>query len=143
MIITQGLLEHRHVKFVFYAVKALPLYFSARASAALQDKTPLGAAKHIAALAKSNDNPRKVIITQGAESTIVVTAGQADVLEVAVEKIAKEKIVDVNGAGDCAFSVGLYRLWGLFFAHRSCMRRRASSPIRPRLAFKSERFAWA
>lgn len=69
-------------------------------AAGLEEKTPLGTAKHIAALPKSNDKPRRVIITQGAESTIVVTAGQSEPVEIPVEKIAKEKIVDLNGAGD-------------------------------------------
>ncbi len=49
-----------------------------------------------------------VVITQGADPTIVAANGK--VLEVAVNKIPKEKIVDTNGAGDAfvgGFLVGL------------------------------------
>ena len=51
---------------------------------------------------------RAVIITQGADPTIVAHNGW--VREVAVSKIPKEKIIDTNGAGDAfvgGFLVGL------------------------------------
>jgi adenosine kinase len=55
-------------------------------------------AKACAALPKKGSNPRTVIFTQGSQSTIVVYKGE--VTEYAVEPLAKELLVDTNGAGD-------------------------------------------
>jgi len=53
----------------------------------------------VAALPKrSGLRPRTVVFTQGAESTIVVVGGV--VTKYAVPALAKELIVDTNGAGD-------------------------------------------
>jgi len=65
-------------------------------------------AKHLALLPKVNSSrPRVVVITQGAEATIVAIAqdGKVDVSEYATAKIPNEEIVDSNGAGD-AFAGG-------------------------------------
>jgi adenosine kinase len=47
---------------------------------------------------KDGSRPRTVVFTQGSKSTIVACNGQ--VTEYAVEELAKEKLVDTNGAGD-------------------------------------------
>jgi len=62
-------------------------------------------AKKLAGLPKANTGkPRIVVLTHGAESTVVATS--ADSHEVyAVEKLSNDKIVDTNGAGD-AFAGG-------------------------------------
>jgi len=52
----------------------------------------------IAASEKKNDKPRTVIFTQGDKSTIVAREGV--VTEYAVDPLAKEMLVDTNGAGD-------------------------------------------
>ena len=53
----------------------------------------------VAALPKKNESkPRTVVFTQGSESTIVAYNGT--VTEYAVEPLAKELLVDTNGAGD-------------------------------------------
>jgi adenosine kinase len=53
----------------------------------------------IAASPKKNaDRPRTVIFTQGSSSTIVACNGE--VKEYKVEPLAKEQLVDTNGAGD-------------------------------------------
>lgn len=64
-------------------------------------------AKAIAILPKTNSSrPRVVIFTQGAQSTIVVTADAPDSPKVfAVNPLKDEEIVDTNGAGD-AFAGG-------------------------------------
>lgn len=57
-------------------------------------------ARRIAALPKANAAvPRIVVITQGADQTIVVEGDKPTVV-VPVEAVAKESIVDTNGAGD-------------------------------------------
>jgi len=62
-------------------------------------KTVAGIATKIANLPKANSaRPRVVVITQGADPTLVAS-GQ-EVQEFTVEKIPKEEIVDSNGAGD-------------------------------------------
>eukprot|EP00937_MAST-01D_sp_MAST-1D-sp2_P004441 g4441.t1 len=53
----------------------------------------------LAAEPKASATPRIVIFTQGSEKTIVAT-GQGVVQEFAVEPLAKDKLVDTNGAGD-------------------------------------------
>merc|ERR1711979_135258 len=50
---------------------------------------------------KGNKGPRKVVITQGADPTIVAIRGQ--VTKYPVIKLAPEKLVDTNGAGDAFF----------------------------------------
>ena len=55
-------------------------------------------AKACAALPKKGDRPRTVVFTQGSQSTIVACNGE--VSEYAVEPLAKELLVDTNGAGD-------------------------------------------
>ena len=53
----------------------------------------------IAALPKVNSSrPRTVVFTQGSKSTVAVCNGQ--VTEYPVEMLAKDKLVDTNGAGD-------------------------------------------
>jgi len=56
-------------------------------------------AKYLASLPTKNNKTRTVVITQGADPTIVVHEGK--VHEFPVPKIEKSKIVDTNGAGDC------------------------------------------
>lgn len=55
-------------------------------------------AKACAALPKKGTKPRTVVFTQGSQSTIVASNGE--VTEYAVEPLAKELLVDTNGAGD-------------------------------------------
>jgi adenosine kinase len=64
-------------------------------------------AKVIAALPKANPSrPRIVIITQGADSTILVSSAEPDSPKVyPVHPLPAEEIVDTNGAGD-AFAGG-------------------------------------
>jgi adenosine kinase len=64
------------------------------------DETDLNAlALSVAASPKKNSSrPRTVIFTQGSKSTIVACNGT--VTEYAVEPLAKDKLVDTNGAGD-------------------------------------------
>src|SRR5579859_2244674 len=66
-------------------------------------------ATHIALLPKANSQrQRVVVITQGADATIVAIAkpdGSVDVTEYPTAKIASDEIVDTNGAGD-AFAGG-------------------------------------
>lgn len=52
----------------------------------------------IASLESKGPKPRTCIITQGSDSTVVACDGK--VTEYAVEKLAKEDLVDTNGAGD-------------------------------------------
>ena len=53
----------------------------------------------ISALPKSSGlRPRTVVITQGADATVVSHNGK--IVEYGVRKISKEKLVDTNGAGD-------------------------------------------
>ncbi|KAJ3056832.1 hypothetical protein HK097_003715 [Rhizophlyctis rosea] len=60
-------------------------------------------ALRVAALPKHNSTPRRVVFTQGANQTIVAYNGE--VKEYPIIKIAREQIVDTNGAGD-AFAGG-------------------------------------
>lgn len=62
------------------------------------DKSVKNVAIEIAKLEKKGKKPRTVIITQGADPTIVVKDGK--VTEYPVDKLAPADIVDVNGAGD-------------------------------------------
>jgi adenosine kinase len=64
-------------------------------------------AKAIAILPKSNTSrPRIVVITQGADSTVLVSSAEPDSPKVfAVHPLKAEEIVDTNGAGD-AFAGG-------------------------------------
>ncbi|GLB43540.1 putative adenosine kinase [Lyophyllum shimeji] len=64
-------------------------------------------AKAIATLPKTNaSRPRVVVITQGADSTVVVTSNEPDSPKVfPVVPLKDEEIVDTNGAGD-AFAGG-------------------------------------
>lgn len=59
---------------------------------------------------KGSKKPRMVIITQGCDPTIIAQNGKVE--EFPIEVIAKEKIVDTNGAGD-AFVAGF--LGGLIY----------------------------
>ncbi|KAJ7146342.1 carbohydrate kinase PfkB [Mycena epipterygia] len=69
-------------------------------------------AKAIAVLPKSNTSrPRIVVITQGAESTVLVSSAEPDSPKVyAVHPLTEEQIVDTNGAGD-AFAGGFLGAW--------------------------------
>jgi pfkB family carbohydrate kinase len=74
----------------------------------LLDKDDIPAiAKSIAALPKANPSrPRTVVITQGSNSTIVVSATNPDKPSTfPVDRLTDEQIVDTNGAGD-AFAGG-------------------------------------
>ncbi|KAI3404961.1 ADO1 [Candida oxycetoniae] len=62
-------------------------------------------AKHVAKLPKKSKLPRVVIFTQGTDPTIVVSSEDLQVKQYPVKPLAKEKIVDTNGAGD-AFAAG-------------------------------------
>lgn len=67
-------------------------------------------AKEVAKLPKANTKRnRTVVFTQGTEPTVTVTynaeTGDFDVKEYPVRPLAKEKVVDTNGAGD-AFAAG-------------------------------------
>ncbi|GAM91637.1 hypothetical protein ANO11243_096890 [Dothideomycetidae sp. 11243] len=63
-------------------------------------------AQHLANLPKKNtQRKRTVIITQGTDPTVVAIQGEAKPREFAVKQIAKDEIVDTNGAGD-AFAGG-------------------------------------
>jgi adenosine kinase len=64
-------------------------------------------AKALAALPKSNPSrPRVVVITQGPQSTIVVSSADPDNAKIfPVHALTDDQIVDTNGAGD-AFAGG-------------------------------------
>lgn len=72
----------------------------------MDEKDRVAAAKHIAMRPKANDKrPRVAIVTQGADDVIIVEAqanskDEPSVSYVKVPAIAKENIVDTNGAGD-------------------------------------------
>lgn len=69
-----------------------------------EEQTVEGIALRLAALPKKNGSrARTVVITQGSQSTLVVFNGQ--VAHFAVPHIAKEKIIDTNGAGDGMLSL--------------------------------------
>lgn len=74
----------------------------AYAQAAGLGDTELGAvAQTLASMPKSNaSRPRTVIITQGADSTLVATSSAAGTKTYPVPKLSGDKIVDTNGAGD-------------------------------------------
>lgn len=72
-------------------------------------KDVVAIAKEIVKLPKENKQiPRTVIFTQGTKPTVTVTDlgnGEVEVHQYPVEKLAKEQVVDTNGAGD-AFAAG-------------------------------------
>ncbi|KAJ7664913.1 Ribokinase-like protein [Mycena rosella] len=72
-----------------------------------EPKNMAAVAKAIAILPKSNaSRPRIVVITQGAESTILVSSAAPDAPKMfAVHPLTEAEIVDTNGAGD-AFAGG-------------------------------------
>ncbi len=77
-------------------------------AAGLPDKDNIPAiARSIATLPKLNPSrQRTVIITQGPESTVVVSAADPDKPKIfAVDRLEDQQIVDTNGAGD-AFAGG-------------------------------------
>ncbi|KAJ2333166.1 adenosine kinase, partial [Coemansia sp. RSA 2673] len=57
-------------------------------------------AKRVADLPRAGDKPRTVVITQGAQSTVVATSDSDEVRVYAVSPVPKEEIGDTNGAGD-------------------------------------------
>lgn len=68
-----------------------------------ENSTPVDVAKKIASHKKLGKRPRVVILTHGAEPVTVGTSrpdGQVDIEEYPIPAIAKEQIVDTNGAGD-------------------------------------------
>lgn len=77
----------------------------------LEDTSASAVAKYIAAEPRTKNTPRIAVVTQGAKSTIVArTDGMF--MEIPVPRIAKERIVDLNAAGDAfvgGFLAGLAR----------------------------------
>jgi adenosine kinase len=74
----------------------------------LEDNSPQAVALYIAGLPKENKNkPRVVVITQGANPTVVVHGADKKVMTIEVPQIPKDEIVDANGAGD-AFVGGFF-----------------------------------
>jgi adenosine kinase len=72
-------------------------------AAGLPNKDDIPAiAKSIATLPKSNaSRPRTVVITQGANSTVLVTATDPDKPKIfPVTRLEDDQIMDTNGAGD-------------------------------------------
>jgi adenosine kinase len=66
---------------------------------ASETKDPEAVARMIAALPKANaSKPRVVVITQGADRTIVATDGNVQYVD--VPPVPKAEIIDSNGAGD-------------------------------------------
>ena len=68
-----------------------------------EDSTPADVAKKIASYKKLGKRPRVAILTHGAKPVTVGTSrpdGGVDVEEYPVPALAKEQIVDTNGAGD-------------------------------------------
>ncbi|KAI8071393.1 Ribokinase-like protein [Gongronella butleri] len=65
-------------------------------------------ATKISELPKGNDRPRIVVITQGAEETVVAVGKEVN--SYPTPKVADEDIVDTNGCGDafCGGFMGLY-----------------------------------
>lgn len=65
-------------------------------------------AKKLSQLPKGNSVPRTVVITQGADETVVATGDDVQVFP--VHKVEDKDIVDTNGAGDafCGGFMGLY-----------------------------------
>merc|ERR1712136_82846 len=63
-----------------------------------EEKDVASIAKKLAALPKNGSKPRMVVITQGADPTIVCVGGE--VTEYPIIALPKEKLVDTNGAGD-------------------------------------------
>lgn len=63
-----------------------------------EDCSVANVALEISKLESKSKNPRTVVITQGAEPTIVACQGK--VTEFPVPKLEADKIVDANGAGD-------------------------------------------
>lgn len=65
-------------------------------------------AKKLSQLEKSNDKPRLVVITHGAQSTITAIGNVSN--SYPVIKVAESEIVDTNGCGDgfCGGFMGLY-----------------------------------
>ncbi|KAG8831397.1 adenosine kinase [Serendipita sp. 399] len=77
-------------------------------AAGLSDpKDHVAVARAIALLPKSNPaRPRVVVITRGADSTVVVSSARPEEPQLhAIQKLAEDEIVDTNGAGD-AFAGG-------------------------------------
>ncbi len=64
----------------------------------MQTKDVAEIAKKLAALPSHSNRPRMVVITQGADPTIVVYEGVVKTFPVI--PIKPENIVDTNGAGD-------------------------------------------
>ncbi|EIE81436.1 hypothetical protein G6F46_000217 [Rhizopus delemar] len=65
-------------------------------------------AKKLSQLEKSNDKPRLVVITHGAQSTVTAIGNVSN--SYPVIKVAESEIVDTNGCGDgfCGGFMGLY-----------------------------------
>ena len=66
---------------------------------ALEDTSVASVARHLSGLPKTTAGQRTVVVTQGSKATVVSVAG-GEVQEYAVELLEREKIVDLNGAGD-------------------------------------------
>lgn len=76
------------------------------ASGVSDPKDPKAVAKALAQLKKTNPGkPRIVVITSGAESTVVAKSNEEEVKVYAVTPLPDNEIVDTNGAGD-AFAGG-------------------------------------
>ncbi|KAJ2060154.1 adenosine kinase [Coemansia sp. S146] len=57
-------------------------------------------AKRVADLPRAGDKPRTVVLTQGAQSTVVATSDSDEVRVYAVSPVPNNEIGDTNGAGD-------------------------------------------
>lgn len=92
----------------------------------LNPEDRIGAAKHIASGKKANQKRQRVsVITVGCEP-VIVAIGQADGREpevhtIEVPKIAKDLIVDTNGAGD-SFVGGFFAALSLGEPVLDCVR---------------------
>jgi len=68
-------------------------------SIGLEDTSTRNVARYIAKLPREKSRPRTVVLTQGANSTIL-TRSDGLFMEIPTIRVPKEHIVDLNGAGD-------------------------------------------
>lgn len=94
----------RLAKAIFYATIVVSNEIESEAWAKCnglpEDASVSDIAKAIANLPQASNKPRTVIITQGANPSVIAVTGKDEVSSVAVTPIPEEKIVDFNSAGD-------------------------------------------